>query len=157
MTPARFTLDSSTPSLWRVTFHTPPINLIDSVMIGELGELFADIEKNQGPAVLVFDSADPDYFLAHYDITAANRSLVDALPPGPSGFHPWIDLLVRLSKLPAVTISATRGRGLRWCARRAVRVCQPRHSRRRVRELRRPLRAASRDVRPSGAGGHQAL
>ena len=110
MTPARFTLDSSTPSLWRVTFHNPPINLIDSVMIGELGELFADIEKNQGPAVLVFDSADPDYFLAHYDITAANRSLVDALPPGPSGFHPWIDLLVRLSKLPAVTISAIRGR-----------------------------------------------
>ena len=110
MTPTRFTLDSSTPSLWRVTFHNPPINLIDSVMIGELGELFADIEKNQGPAVLVFDSADPDYFLAHYDITAANRSLVDALPPGPSGFHPWIDLLVRLSKLPAVTISAIRGR-----------------------------------------------
>src|SRR3989442_7892908 len=93
----RFSLDRSTPSLWRVTFNHPPINLIDSVMIGELGELFADIERNEGPAVLLFDSADPDYFLAHYDITAANRSLVDSLPaasarrspprvhPGPPG------------------------------------------------------------------------
>src|SRR5712675_1517372 len=109
MTYTRFTV-GSTPSLWRVTFNHPPINLIDSVMIGELGELFAEVERNEGPAVVVFDSADMDYFLAHYDITTANRSLVDSLPPGPTGFHPWIDLLVRLSKLPAVTISAIRGR-----------------------------------------------
>src|SRR5713226_959335 len=106
----RFTVDSSTPSLWRVTFNHPPINLIDSVMIGELGELFAEVERNEGPAVLVFDSADPDYFLAHYDITADNRSLVDSLPAGPTRFHPWIDIVVRLGKLPAVTISAIRGR-----------------------------------------------
>ena len=106
----RFTLDSPMASLWRVTFHNPPINLIDSVMIGELSELFAKVESTQGPAVLVFDSADPDYFLAHYDITPANSSLVDSLPAGPTGFHPWIDILVRLGKLPAVTIAAIRGR-----------------------------------------------
>jgi hypothetical protein len=106
----RFTVDSSTPSLWRVTFNHPPINLIDSVMIGELGELFAEVERNEGPAVLVFDSADPDYFLAHYDITADNRSLVDSLPAGPTGFHPWVDIVVRLGRLPAVTIAAIRGR-----------------------------------------------
>jgi enoyl-CoA hydratase/carnithine racemase len=79
-------------------------------MIGELGELFADIETNEGPAVLLFDSADPEYLLAHYDITAANASLVNSLPAGPTGFHPWIDIVVRLGKLPAVTISAIRGR-----------------------------------------------
>ena len=106
----RFSLDKSTPSLWRVTFDNPPINLIDSVMIEELGELFAEVARNQGPAVLVFDSADPDYFLAHYDITPANSSLVDSLPAGPTGFHPWVDIVVRLGKLPAVTIAAIRGR-----------------------------------------------
>lgn len=63
-----------------MTFNNPPINLIDSVMIGELRELFAEVERDQGPTALVFDSADPDYFLAHYDITAANRSVVDSLP-----------------------------------------------------------------------------
>ena len=110
MTYTRFILDRSTPSLWRVTFNHPPINLINSVMIGELRELFTAVERDQGPAVLVFDSADPDYFLAHYDTTAANRPLVDSLPAGPTGFHPWIDIVVRLGKLPAVTISAIRGR-----------------------------------------------
>jgi enoyl-CoA hydratase/carnithine racemase len=109
MTFTRFTVDSSTASLWRVTFDHPPINLIDYVMIGELGELLAEVERNEEPAVLVFDSADPDYFLAHYDI-AADPSLVNSLPAGPTGFHPWVDILVRVSRLPAVTISAIRGR-----------------------------------------------
>ena len=104
-----FTVDSSTPSLWRVTFDHPPINLIDYVMIGELGELLAEVERDEEPAVLVFNSADPDYFLAHYDI-AADPSLVNSLPAGPTGFHPWVDILVRVSRLPAVTISAIRGR-----------------------------------------------
>src|SRR5258708_29370612 len=79
-------------------------------MIRELGDLFAAVERGEGPAVLVFDSAAPDYFLAPYDITAANRALVDALPAGPTGFHPWVDIVVRLGNLPAVTIAAIRGR-----------------------------------------------
>jgi enoyl-CoA hydratase/carnithine racemase len=68
----RFSLDS--PAQWRVTFNHPPINLIDAMMIGELGELFEAVESNNQPAVIVFDSADPDYFLAHYDISNENRS-----------------------------------------------------------------------------------
>src|SRR5258705_4589906 len=103
-----FTLDNSTPSLWRATFNNAPINLIDYTMIRELSELFVDIEQKKEPAVLVFDSADPDYFLAHYDI-AGDHPLVNSLK-GPTGSHPWIALLVRWSKLPAVTISAIRGR-----------------------------------------------
>jgi enoyl-CoA hydratase/carnithine racemase len=103
-------LDSSALSLWRVTFNHPPINLINSVMIAELRELFTDVERNNGPAVIIFDSADPDYFLAHYDISNDNRSRISSLAPGPTGFHPWLDILIRLSKLPAVTISAIRGR-----------------------------------------------
>jgi hypothetical protein len=46
----------------------PPLNLIDSVMIGELNALFSRIEASETVAVVVFDSADPDFFLAHYDI-----------------------------------------------------------------------------------------
>jgi enoyl-CoA hydratase/carnithine racemase len=111
MTFTRFAVDISTPSLWRVTFDHPPINLIDHVMIGELGELLAEVERNEEPAVLVFDSADPDYFLAHYDI-AADPGLVNSLAAGPTGFHPWVDVLIRVSRLPAVTISAIRGRTL---------------------------------------------
>ena len=41
----RFSLARSTPSLWRVTFDNPPINLIDPVMIVALNDLLTEIEK----------------------------------------------------------------------------------------------------------------
>jgi len=99
----------SSPSLWRVTFHNPPINLIDPVMIVELHTLLTQIEQDNQVAVVVFDSADPDFFLAHYDI-AADPSAFDALPAAPSAFHHWADFLIRLGKSSAVTITALRGR-----------------------------------------------
>jgi enoyl-CoA hydratase/carnithine racemase len=79
-------------------------------MIAELRELFVRVERDEGPAVLIFESADPDYFLAHFDISPANLTELASLPPGSTGLHPWLDILVRLSMLPAVTISAIRGR-----------------------------------------------
>src|SRR4030088_3739685 len=106
----RFSLDRSTSSLWRVTFDNPPINLIDPVMIVALHELLTEIEQDNRVAVVVFDSANPDFFLAHYDI-AADQSAFDALPAAPSPFHHWADFLIRLAKSPAVTITALRGGG----------------------------------------------
>src|SRR3984893_2165190 len=105
----RFSLDRSTPLLWRVTFDNPPIHLIDPVMIVALHELLTEIEQDTRVAVVVFDSADPDFFLAHYDI-AADQSAFDALPAAPPPFHHWADFLIRLAKSPAVTITALRGR-----------------------------------------------
>src|SRR5712691_11611665 len=105
----RFSLDRSTPSLWRVTFDNPPINLIDPVMIVALHDLLAEIEQDNRVAVVVFDSADPDFFLAHYDI-AADQSAFDSLPAAPTPFHHRADFLIRLAKSPAVTITALRGR-----------------------------------------------
>src|SRR6476646_6498585 len=105
----RFSLDRSTPSLWRVTFDNPPINLIDPVMAVELDALLTEIEQDDRLAVVVFDSADREYFLAHFDITA-DRAPYDALPAAPTPFHHWANVLIRLSKSRAVTISALRGR-----------------------------------------------
>jgi enoyl-CoA hydratase/carnithine racemase len=105
----RFRLDRSTPSLWRVTFDNPPINLIDPVMAVELDALLTEIEQDDRLAVVVFDSADRDYFLAHFDITA-DRTPYDALPAARTPFHHWANVLIRLSRSRAVTISALRGR-----------------------------------------------
>ncbi|MGQ4351093.1 enoyl-CoA hydratase/isomerase family protein [Streptomyces sp. SAS_275] len=107
--PTRFTVTESSDSLWRVTFRNPPINLIDPRMMIELKALLSRIEANDKLAVVVFDSSDPDYFLAHYDLDP-NPDDLAAVPEGPTGFHPWLDILVRLSKVPAVTISSIRGR-----------------------------------------------
>jgi enoyl-CoA hydratase/carnithine racemase len=67
------------------------------------------IEEAPAVTVVVFDSANPEYFMAHWDVRA-DKSRVAAMPPGPTAFHPYLDNLVRLSKVPAVTISAIRGR-----------------------------------------------
>ena len=111
-TPTRFTLTESSDSLWRVTFNNPPLNLIDSVMISELDALFSRIESSDTVAVVVFDSADPDFFLAHIDIVEIANGDTEAkqvgTPPGEP--HPWLTSLARLNTLPAVTISPIRGR-----------------------------------------------
>jgi enoyl-CoA hydratase/carnithine racemase len=105
----RLTIDRRSPARWTVTFANPPVNLIDAAMVGELQALLTEAEADDRLAMIVFDSADPDFFLAHWDI-AADPALTDALPPGPTGMHPWLDVLIRLSRLPQVTISAIRGR-----------------------------------------------
>src|ERR1700722_15808919 len=78
-------------------------------MAVELDALLTEIEQNDRLGGVVFDSADRDYFLAHFDITA-DRAPYDALPTARTPFHHWANVLIRLSRSRAVTISALRGR-----------------------------------------------
>ncbi|WP_250032372.1 enoyl-CoA hydratase/isomerase family protein [Paractinoplanes maris] len=106
---SRLRIDRRSPTLWTATFANPPINLIDAPMVLQLQKLLTAAEADEQLAVIVFDSADPDFFLAHWDI-AADPASTEALPLGPTGMHPWLDVLVRLARLPQITISALRGR-----------------------------------------------
>jgi enoyl-CoA hydratase/carnithine racemase len=102
-------LERRSPTYWRVTFDHPPINTITATTITELAELVDLIERDRELNVVVFDSANPDFFLAHYD-TENDPGRTAALPAGPTGMHPWLDLTARLSRAPAVSIAAIRGR-----------------------------------------------
>ena len=106
---AQFSVVENSPSYWTVTFENGPVNLLDADSIDELAELITRIEQDPAVTVVVFDSANPDYFIAHWDVTA-DKARVAAMPPGPTGLHPYVDNFVRLSKVPAVTISSIRGR-----------------------------------------------
>ena len=55
-------------AFWRVIFDNPPLNLLDPDTIGELQQLAAAIEAADALKVVVFESANPDYFIAHYDM-----------------------------------------------------------------------------------------
>jgi enoyl-CoA hydratase/carnithine racemase len=105
--PTHLSVTAHSPTLWRVTFDNPPVNVIGPDMIRDLKELLTELESNSTVNVVVFDSADPDFFLAHYDL-AANPAVAEALPSS-TGYAAWVDVTVRLSKLSAVTISAIRG------------------------------------------------
>ena len=94
-----FTLDRRSPTYWRVTFNHPPVNTITATTARELAELVSLIERDTQLNVVVFDSANPDFFLAHYDIEN-DPSKTAALGVGPTGMPAWIDVLVRLSRAP---------------------------------------------------------
>jgi enoyl-CoA hydratase/carnithine racemase len=102
-------VDRSSPQVWRVTFDHPPLNLVDPGTIGELDELVTALETDPDVRVVVFDSADPDYFLAHYDVVRDSAETT-SMPNGRSGMHPWLDVTTRLSRAPVVSIAAIRGR-----------------------------------------------
>jgi enoyl-CoA hydratase/carnithine racemase len=102
-------IERRSAAYWRVTFDHPPINTITATTVTELSELVELIERDTQLNVIVFDSANPDFFLAHYD-TENNPRKTTALPPGPTGMHPWLDLTARLSRAPVVSIAAIRGR-----------------------------------------------
>src|SRR3954470_22359693 len=93
----------------RVTFDHPPINTITATTVAELAELVGLIEDDADLNVVVFDSANPDFYLAHYD-TEHDPGRTAALGVGPTGMHAWLDLLVRLSRAPVVSIASIRGR-----------------------------------------------
>jgi enoyl-CoA hydratase/carnithine racemase len=93
----------------RITFDHPPINAITAMTVAELAELVGLIEQDPDLNVVVFDTANPEFYLAHYD-TEHDPAKTAALGVGPTGMHAWLDLLVRLSRAPVVTIASVRGR-----------------------------------------------
>jgi enoyl-CoA hydratase/carnithine racemase len=105
--PTHLRLTEESPTLWRITFDNPPVNVIGTDMLRDLKDLLTELESNDTVNVVVFDSADRDFFLAHYDL-AADHAASEALP-SPTGYAAWVDITVRISKLSAVTISAVRG------------------------------------------------
>jgi enoyl-CoA hydratase/carnithine racemase len=103
----QFTIDRSKPGLWTVTFSNPPINLLDPVTITELQAIVSEVEADQSVRVFVFQGTDPDFFIAHFDTSKAAE-----IPrtPGPTGYQPWIDFVLRLNQASAISIAKIRGR-----------------------------------------------
>jgi enoyl-CoA hydratase/carnithine racemase len=103
----QLTIDHSRPGLWTVTFSNPPINLLDPATIAELQALMSDIETDQSVKVIIFQAADPDFFIAHFDTSKAGEV---PRTPGPTGTMPLIDFVLRLIRAPVVSIAKIRGR-----------------------------------------------
>jgi enoyl-CoA hydratase/carnithine racemase len=108
-TAEQFHIAEVSPSYWRVTFDNGPVNLLDPDTIDQLGALIERIENDPELTVVVFRSDKPGYFMAHWDALSDNARIA-AMRPGPTGLHPYLDNFVRLSRVPAATISEIRGR-----------------------------------------------
>src|ERR1700726_1418594 len=98
----QFNTDRSYPGLWTVTFSNPPINMFVPTTIVELGALMTDIEADPSVKVVVFQSANPDFFIAHLDVSKAAER--------PEMLGLWRGSVLRLSSTPVVSIAKIRGR-----------------------------------------------
>src|SRR3984885_921071 len=99
---SQFSTDRTHPGRWTITFSNPPINMFVPTTIVELGALMTDIEADPSVKVVVFQSANPDFFVAHLDVGKAVER------PEVLGF--WRDIVLRLSSTPIVSIAKIRGR-----------------------------------------------
>ncbi len=52
-----------------VAINNPPINIITPALYQEMASLVAELKDDDGLTVIVFKSADPDFFIAHYDVS----------------------------------------------------------------------------------------
>jgi enoyl-CoA hydratase/carnithine racemase len=104
-----FSVDRLSTGYCRVTFDHPPINTITATTVAELAELVGLIEQDPDLNVVVFESANRNFYLAHYD-TEHDRGRTAGPGVEPTGKQAWLDLLVRLSRAPVVSIASIRGR-----------------------------------------------
>lgn len=102
-----FSVAVESDRLWRVVFDNPPINLVTPEMLVELPELISQMAGADELRVVVFESANPDYFLNHYDTSRVADTPKDV---GVSGYPPVIDISTRVSRLPVASIAKIRGR-----------------------------------------------
>jgi enoyl-CoA hydratase/carnithine racemase len=96
-----------TSAYWRVLFDYPPFNVVDATIFEGLQELLARMDASPSLCVVVFESANPDFYLSHFDLTGKTGNIMTAV--GPSGLPILLDTFVRLTKSPVVSIAKIRG------------------------------------------------
>ena len=119
-----------------VTIDHPPINLFDVTLFLELGQLVPLLEEDPDVQVVVFRSADPDFFIAHADVNWI-LMLPETKPEPITEIGPFVALLERIRRMPKVSIGAiagiARGGGselllsldMRFAARGKTKLAQP--------------------------------
>jgi enoyl-CoA hydratase/carnithine racemase len=96
-----------TPAYWKVVFDYPPFNILDATIFEGLQDLLVRMNTSQTLRVVVFESAIPDFYLAHFDLTGKTGNITTAV--GPSGLPILTDTFVGLTKSPVVSIAKIRG------------------------------------------------
>jgi enoyl-CoA hydratase/carnithine racemase len=100
--PSQFDTDRTGPGRWIITFNNPPINMFVPTTIVELRDLMEELESDPSVKVVVFQSANPDFFVAHLDVAKAVEQ--------PEVLGVWRDVVLRLSSAPVVSVAKIRGR-----------------------------------------------
>eukprot|EP00121_Abeoforma_whisleri_P002287 Awhi_evm1s2046 len=95
--------------LLTVTFDNPPVNIQDHVMLHDLDRLAGVLEGDRSVKCVVFDSAHPEIWVAHYDIVALKDMSTKAKPR--ESIEPSFlqSVCERMSNVPQATIAKIEG------------------------------------------------
>jgi enoyl-CoA hydratase/carnithine racemase len=93
-----------------VVIDAPPMNLIGPELVRDLVTLLSELESDEDIRVMVLESADPEYFVPHVDLTKVAEYTAEAAKAGGPDDASLGMLWHKLSELPVVTIAKLRGR-----------------------------------------------
>ena len=117
----------------RVTIDHPPINLLDLELMRQLSQAGRLLAVDDRVRVIVFDSANPDFFIAHADVSMI-RDMPSDEPEGMSGFQRVTERYRNMGKVSIGKLEGcARGGGsefllsldMRFAARGKAMVSQP--------------------------------
>ena len=94
----------------RVDISAPPMNVMTLDLFGELAKFSAAVADDDDVSVVVLRSADPDFFIAHFDVGAIVQFPADGEPERAGelgGFHRMCETY---RTMPKVTIAEIAGR-----------------------------------------------
>lgn len=92
-----------------VTIDHPPINLFDVTLIQEMDRVGRELEADDEVRVVVVQSANPDFFIAHADVNLIQQ-LPKTTPPKPTELGWFHQMVERFRTMPKATIGKIEGR-----------------------------------------------
>jgi enoyl-CoA hydratase/carnithine racemase len=98
------------PGVLSVVIDAPPMNLIGPALVRDLVQLVREVGSGDDVRVMVLESADPEYFVPHVDLTKVAEYTAEAAKAGGPDDASLGMLWHKLSELPVVSIAKLRGR-----------------------------------------------
>ena len=93
----------------RATIEHPPINLLDLQLIFELDTFSHEVEADDDVKVVVLESADEEFFIAHADVELILRLPREPLAEPPTELGAFHAMVERFRTMPKLTIAVIDG------------------------------------------------
>ncbi|MDA0762273.1 MAG: enoyl-CoA hydratase/isomerase family protein, partial [Proteobacteria bacterium] len=92
-----------------VTINNPPVNVMTPKLYHELVTITEALEADENLKVVVFQSADPDFFIAHFDVNAILTFPVEGDAERAENLSPFHLMCERVRTMPKATLVKMAG------------------------------------------------
>ena len=97
-------------SVVEVTINNPPLNVMTLQLYSDLVEFTEKVEHDDSVKVIIFQSANPDFFIAHFDVEAILEFPTDSPAKRSEKLSDFHLMCERVRTMPKATIAKMAGR-----------------------------------------------